>query len=235
MYKAIHEESVEQPKSRAGRGNSAGSREAALNGGAGRDPAASRTRILGAARRLMAEKGVKQTTLADIAREAGLSPGTLFYHYASKNDLIYDILEKHLADLTDAIFASLPRRRDAGDLAGALQSALTRLLQDTDSGRMNLYLLQEAIVGNGELKDRFAVRYQAWRELIAGQAARIFGVSDPHRLPVLGTLLLAMIDGLTIQSLLAPESLDLPGLAEELVRLLTAGDRGARPQPAEAG
>jgi AcrR family transcriptional regulator len=235
MYKTSHGKSAEQPNIRAGRGGPTGAGEAALRDSAVRDRAVRRTRILVAARRLMAEKGVKQTTLADIAREAGISPGTLFYHYASKNDLIYDILEKHLADLTDAIFASLPRRRDAADLAGALQNALSRLLQDTDSGRMNLYLLQEAIVGNGELRDRFAVRYQAWRELIAGQAARVFGVSDPHRLSALGALLLAMIDGLTIQSLLAPESVDLPKLAEELVRLLTAGDTGARPQPAEAG
>jgi AcrR family transcriptional regulator len=190
-------------------------------------------RIIAAARTLMEDRGVKQTTLADIAREAGVSRGTLFYHYASKNDLIYDILERHLSDLTDAIFASLPRRRDAADLAGVLENVLTGLVRDGGSGRMNLYLLQEAIIENSELKDRFAVKYQTWRELIAGQLVRVFEIADPRRLSALSALLLAVIDGLTVQVLLAPRSVDFRSLAEQLVHLLEGGGAEARP-PADS-
>jgi len=198
------------------------------------DKTSNRTRIIDAAGKLMADKGVKQTTLADIAREAGISRGTLFYYYASKNDLIYDILEKHLSDLTDAIFASLPRRRSStADLASVLQSALTGIIQDENNGRINLYLLQEAIIDNSDLKDRFAVKYQTWRELIAGQIARAFGISDSRRLAALGTLLLAMIDGLTIQFLLAPQSVNFPEVAQQMVSMISAGGKDARIQPAE--
>jgi AcrR family transcriptional regulator len=192
------------------------------------DKTSNRTRIIDAAGKLMADKGVKLTTLADIAREAGISRGTLFYYYASKNDLIYDILEKHLSDLTDAIFASLPRRRSStADLASVLQSALTGLIQDENSGRINLYLLQEAIIDNSDLKDRFAVKYQTWRELIAGQIARAFGISDSRRLQALGTLLLAMIDGLTIQFLLAPQSVNFQEISQQMVSMISAGGEEA--------
>lgn len=189
-------------------------------------------RIMAAARTLMEDRGVKQTTLADIARQAGVSRGTLFYHYASKSDLIYDLLERHLSDLTDAIFASLPRRRDAADLAGVVENVLKGLVQDGGSGRMNLYLLQEAIIENRELKDRFAVKYQTWRELIAGQLVRVFEIADPRRLSALSALLLAVIDGLTVQALLAPRSLDFRSLAEQLVRLLEGGGAETRPPAA---
>ena len=199
------------------------------------DKTSNRTRIIDAAGKLMADKGVKLTTLADIAREAGISRGTLFYYYASKNDLIYDILEKHLSDLTDAIFASLPRRRSStADLASVLQSALTGIIQDENSGRINLYLLQEAIIDNSDLKDRFAVKYQTWRELIAGQIARAFGISDSRRLSALGTLLLAMIDGLTIQFLLAPQSVNFQEMAQQMVYMISASGKEARMQPSEA-
>ncbi len=199
------------------------------------DKASNRTCIIDAASKLIADKGVKQTTLAEIAREAGISRGTLFYYYASKNDLIYDILEKHLSDLTDAIFASLPRRRSStADLASVLQSALTGIIKDENNGRINLYLLQEAIIDNNDLKDRFAVKYQTWRELIAGQIARAFGISDSRRLAALGTLLLAMIDGLTIQFLLAPQSVNFPEVAQQMVSMISAGGKDARTQPSEA-
>ena len=198
------------------------------------DKTSSRAKIIAAARRLMTDKGVKQTTLADIAREAGISRGTLFYYYASKNDLIYDILEKHLSDLTDAIFASLSRRRNTADLAAVLQSALNGLIVDENSGRMNLYLLQEAIIENSDLKDRFAVKYQTWRELIASHASRVFSISDAQQLPALGALLLAMIDGLTIQYLLAPKSVNFQEVARQLVRMIADGEQSSgrnRPEP----
>ncbi len=193
------------------------------------DKTSTRKRIIEKAGKLMAEKGIKQTTLADIAREAQISRGTLFYYYASKNDLIYDILEKHLSDVTDAIFASLPRRKsDIADWVIVLRNTLTALIQDENNAKINLYLLQEAILDNSDLKDRFAVKYQTWRELIAGQIARAFGIADSRRLPALGTLLLAMIDGLTIQFLLAPRSVNFHEVAEQMVHLITAGDNTPR-------
>jgi len=199
------------------------------------DKTPNRMRIIDAAGKIMANKGIKQTTLADIAREAGISRGTLFYYYASKNDLIYDILEKHLSDLTDAIFASLPRSRsNTADLASVLQNALTGLIQDENSARINLYLLQEAIIDGSDLKDRFAVKYQTWRELISGQIARAFGISDSRRLSALGTLLLAMIDGLTIQFLLAPQSVNFQEVAQQMVRMISAGGKEALTQPSAA-
>jgi len=160
--------------------------------------------------------------------------GTLFYHYASKNELIYAILEKHLSDLSDAIFASLPRHRDTVNFSGVLQNALTKLLQDENSGRINLYLLLEAIVENSELKDRFAVKYQTWRELIASQIARILGISDQRQLSALGALLLAVIDGLTIQLLLAPQSVNLKDLAEQLAKMLASIEKDVLHEPAAA-
>jgi AcrR family transcriptional regulator len=198
------------------------------------ESASSREKIITTALRLMAEKGIKQTTLADIARAAQISRGTLFYHYPSKDELIYAVLEKHLSALTDAIFASLPRRRDAANLAGTLHNAFTKLHQDENSSRMNLYLLLEAIVENGELKDRFAVKYQTWRELIAGQIARILGIADSRQLSALGALLLAVIDGLTIQFLLAPQSVNFQDLAEQLGKMLVSIEKDAPPETTEA-
>jgi len=46
--------------------------------------------IEAASNELMTERGVTDTSLADIAGEVGISKGTLFYYYSSKNDLVYD-------------------------------------------------------------------------------------------------------------------------------------------------
>ena len=57
------------------------------------DPAADtrgdrRCRILAAAARLLADGGVNRTTIAGIAREAGVAVGSVYLEFQSKDDII---------------------------------------------------------------------------------------------------------------------------------------------------
>lgn len=59
--------------------------------------------ILSAATDLIIKQGVKNTSLADIAKASNISKGTLYYHYSSKNDLICAIANMHLEVITKAV------------------------------------------------------------------------------------------------------------------------------------
>ena len=63
--------------------------------------------ILATSTKLMAKKGIKNTSLADIAKEVGISKGTLYYHYSSKDDIICDMAEMHLKVITHALIECL--------------------------------------------------------------------------------------------------------------------------------
>jgi AcrR family transcriptional regulator len=54
-----------------------------------------RTRIKNAALALFVAKGVAETTTRDLAREAGIAEGTLYRHYAAKEDLVHALFEEH--------------------------------------------------------------------------------------------------------------------------------------------
>jgi AcrR family transcriptional regulator len=62
---------------------------------------ASRDEILAAARRVLLKHGIANTTLAAIAEEAGLSKASLYYYFASKDallfELIFGLMEAHAA------------------------------------------------------------------------------------------------------------------------------------------
>lgn len=104
------------------------------------DPADTRTRILESAGHLFATRGYPTTGTAEIAARAGVSEGSIFYHFGSKNALLVELGRLHgmklvaameaqdqpdrltLADSIDRCFGFVEegaRRREAGGPAGA--------------------------------------------------------------------------------------------------------------------
>lgn len=75
-----------------------------------------RERILDAAEHCFARAGFHRTTMRHICKEAGISPGGLYVHFASKEDLIAGITERDRAKLA----AQLADLSEAPDLLAAL-------------------------------------------------------------------------------------------------------------------
>ena len=54
---------------------------------------------------LLVEKGYGETSMDEIATRVGVSKGTLYLHFASKEDLVLAIIEKNLRVFTDSMRA----------------------------------------------------------------------------------------------------------------------------------
>ena len=59
------------------------------------DPAETKQRVLAAAHMLFSTKGFANTGTADIAREADVSEGSIFYHFGSKKALLAELGVRH--------------------------------------------------------------------------------------------------------------------------------------------
>lgn len=64
---------------------------------------ATRQRVLDAARRLFSEKGYAETTLRQVAKEAGTSTGSVFTTFESKEDVLFAIVAEGYDALAEAI------------------------------------------------------------------------------------------------------------------------------------
>ncbi|MDF2825990.1 MAG: transcriptional regulator, TetR family [Mycobacterium sp.] len=84
------------------------------------DAARNRESLLAAAEAEFAEQGAS-ASVAEIARRAGVAKGTVFRHFATKEDLIAAIVHQHIAALADAA----RRLTDAPDPGVALLEFLT--------------------------------------------------------------------------------------------------------------
>ncbi|HVF52571.1 MAG TPA: TetR/AcrR family transcriptional regulator [Actinomycetota bacterium] len=70
-------------------------------------------RIEDAAIDLFYERGFKSTTMREIALACGLTPGALYNHYTSKDQLLYTIIHRVHVQLQDEILEALDAAPDA--------------------------------------------------------------------------------------------------------------------------
>ncbi|MGX9356842.1 TetR/AcrR family transcriptional regulator [Roseobacteraceae bacterium S113] len=64
-----------------------------------------RAALLSAAAEVFARDGIARASMAGVARAAGISKGNIYHYYASKDALLFDILDSYLSELRDRICA----------------------------------------------------------------------------------------------------------------------------------
>ncbi|MGV0716832.1 helix-turn-helix domain-containing protein [Mycolicibacterium sp. XJ662] len=112
-----------------------------------------RHRILSVAERLLARNGWRNTSLAQIAKEAGVTPAGLLHHFESKEQLLNAVLDARDAD--DAIHADYR----SGDLVSELSRVPERFRRAPELIGTFTVLLVENIAPDAPLHDRLHKRY----------------------------------------------------------------------------
>ena len=156
--------------------------------------------IIEAGTRLIVQKGIEKTSLSDIAKEAKISKGSLYYYYASKNELIFDITEAHINQISENLFKIIEESEGNATWEEFLKILFERILDEDTRGRLHLYLVQQALNDNEDIKQRFRKNYQEWKHMIKEGFEKLEPNVTNHK--VLSSLIIAALDGFLIQSLL---------------------------------
>jgi AcrR family transcriptional regulator len=133
-----------------------------------------RGRLAQAALELYNERGFEQTTVAEIAKSAGLTERTFFRHFADKREVLFagaaslqELLVRTVAGAADPLTPI-----DA--IAAALEAAAAQLQENRDFAQRR----QAVIVANPELQERELIKLAALSAALA-EALRQRGVTDP--------------------------------------------------------
>lgn len=172
---------------------------------------ANRERIIQVAAKLIRERGIDNTTLADIAVAAEISKGTLYYYYATKGDLIFDVAERHMSNMTNRLFRWLESSGTEQSPRTVFRMVLNTVMHSPSRGLIHIYLIQEALTENPNLRKRFVKEYRRWRELIYEGLARIYRGRDDYT--AMAQVLLCTIDGMILQRLIGVDGVSVDSVA----------------------
>ncbi len=127
--------------------------------------------ILDTAARLLREDGYAATSLRDIAAECGMKAGSLYYHFASKDEIIGEVLRIGVERVSDHVrraVLALPPNADARTLLHtAVRAHLSALLElhDYTSANVRIFGQVPAPVREAHIATRDAYEH-FWTELL---------------------------------------------------------------------
>lgn len=157
----------------------------------------SKQELLAAAQHCLAEHGIEKTTLKAVAKQAGVSQGTVFYHFRTKEQLMIELVQS----LCDDSWQSL-QQECGGSVEQALQAAKERCGFDSAYHRL-FFLSLAASLSHPPNRHRLGEMIRQENRHLAGMlenrwtSSPIAGISLEHW----GIMLNALIDGLAVQAL----------------------------------
>ncbi|QYI97780.1 TetR/AcrR family transcriptional regulator [Curtobacterium flaccumfaciens pv. flaccumfaciens] len=174
-------------------------------------PEVRRAMIVEAARAVIVRNGVGATGLRDIAAEAGVSVGTVTYHFGSVAEILNEVVVLETERFYGAIVAAVDAEPDV--LVG-LRMLVAPLFGDTEQVRQHWRIWSDywtAVVRRPEVAAEYAERIRVWeaclvRVIRRGVEAGVFGGTpqgsdggDPVDADTVALQLAAYSDGVATQ------------------------------------
>ena len=175
--------------------------------------------IIRTAREMLEEKAFSEISLAAIAGKAGISKGTLYYHFKNREDILFAVMDDYLDRQKEELILWIEDSSKDTSLPRLLKYILER---DTSTRDMRFHLIYEAVNGNETIRAKLLERYHEFQNIIAKIiSSKITSISGEY----LSWLVLLLSDGLLVHKLMDNTELDTDKFikaTEQYVRLLSS-------------
>ncbi len=153
--------------------------------------------ILNAAMQCFADKGFHSTSMQDVCRAAGMSPGSLYRYFASKDDIIIAIVEEERQE-SDEFTSYLA---NSGDLFGSLSEAIAHVIDRSNEpsyAQLSVEIYAELLRNEKAMEVTVEAYAKATQTLTQAlhQAIEKGEVDDGWEPEALAEVIIALIDAL---------------------------------------
>jgi AcrR family transcriptional regulator len=187
--------------------------------------AQTRRELLGAASRVLAERGVQGASVEQIAAEAGYTKGAFYANFASKDELLLTMLEERFTERAEIIDELLARDAPLIDQAREGGDEFLRYVRgDRDWERLFFEFATHA-ARNEEFRRELVARYRALLERLTTAIATRADAAEftpPGDVARFALMVFVAANGVALQQLLDPDGVP-DDLLAGMLELLTLG------------
>ncbi|HEX8646206.1 MAG TPA: TetR family transcriptional regulator [Thermoleophilaceae bacterium] len=179
-----------------------------------------RERLLDAAERVFGESGYRGASVDDVAAAAGATKGALYWHFASKQELFFALVEERVDSRVREFLEFMERAGTGSDPTPAVSSGLARVV---DEQRQMFLLMHEywaLAVRDPGLREHYVERQRALRTRVAQTLEARAGGRLPVDAERLATGLIAFATGLAEERIADPDAVPDETLGEVLSLIL---------------
>ncbi len=172
---------------------------------AGLSPTA--TRILDAAKTIVAERGFAKLTMAEVEKESGANRALVAYYFGSKAGLVSALVDSLFQDSS-----SEPVEETQEDSEQSLRTVVflewQRRVSTNDRVNRMLYELLPQALKDQQVRARFADEYRLYRAIGADRLSSAPVKLTEEQADALAAVSIAVLEGLAIQRALDPDGFD---------------------------
>ena len=165
-------------------------------------PSTIREKIISSALNAIAKYGVSHTTLQIIADGAGISKGSLYYHFKTKDSILYSVVDEDFRISRRIMQNYRAGKLNHQQLREAIVAGFKERLEKKSKNRLHLYLAHEAMLGNQELMASYKAKYVDWVQDISEGFSIAFDVENSGWTKLMAFFFISAMDGWCIQDLL---------------------------------
>lgn len=191
--------------------------------------------IVDAAKVVFAQKGYRNTSITDIAKRAGVSRGTFYLHFRSKQDIFIFIIESYFASLVAILDRNheymVEAAKEPHNVMKVWAENLLRILiyhhQEPDLSRI---IIREAMGIDTDFSERFQKLGAHAMEKVADEMRMMAekGLIRNYDISMITSILWSSVTGIIIDFIVDGGNMDIEHLCNELVsyhaRALVPGD-----------
>ncbi len=169
--------------------------------------------ILNATRTLLETRAIADISLAEIADAAGISKGTLYYHYKTKGEVFFDLTDRYLNEQYEDFIRWTENKEKDTSIQRLVKYVVER---NTTSAGLRIQLFSEAQTGDEAIRKRLIKRYDEFQRLISEKISERTDISADF----LTWLILLTSDGIIIQEVIRNGNFDTDKFIAQIVQFL---------------
>lgn len=180
--------------------------------------------MLSAATELFAERGYRDASVQAIGERAGVSRGSIFWHFGSKEGLLWAVCERAFADWqSDVLVPDVGEARGIEAVRRALRAHRRFLSERGGELRLFFVLMFEALGPRPDLAAEFARLHERLRTLTVDWVRGAPDVRDDVDPEAVIVFLTAALGGIVYQWLLDPGAFDVDRVYGDLEAVVERG------------